>query len=507
MGAFLQALSALAPVAPAMSDARDLRTQREQEEAQFGQETELRKAQLTAQQFAAQAEQQRIRAGNQPVPRGDPYWDGTKMVQPVLDPEKGLTLADAPWAETPQAKVKKLADEYQQVYGKPMPDDVNRQVISQVYGLPLPKTTFKQYEGVAGQPQKDPSNGHYYVNGTDENGNHARQDMGINPPASTTELSAEEADQLNKLYKADPKAPYFKEGMSRADANMLRSSIQQTESEANATKRMDMEGRRLEAVLRNSPNGPTQGDPRQVGNSYLATLPATERSLVQGVGTGQIGVDRLSYILARNPRLLSEVHQAYPDFDSSKVQSYIAQYHNFTSGKASEQLKAGANALQHLYQMKAINDAHPVEVHNAASAAYKQYQAILNVVTGELSKFYGTPQTNVNREQLRAPLDGWVNRDSGILGQANAMGVAFNDLQNQWTQAKPSSSYEASMPGLNPSTLAAFKELSPDQYQEFAGGMSASTNQAPAAAPPPSTTNPVDQFLMSVPGGNNAASR
>ena len=170
MGAFLQALSALAPVAPAMSDARDLRTQREQEEAQFGQETELRKAQLIAQQFAAQAEQQRIRAGNQPVPRGDPYWDGTKMVQPVLDPEKGLTLADAPWAETPQAKVKKLADEYQQVYGKPMPDDVNRQVISQVYGLPLPKTTFKQYEGVAGQPQKDPSNGHYYVNGTDENG-------------------------------------------------------------------------------------------------------------------------------------------------------------------------------------------------------------------------------------------------------------------------------------------------------------------------------------------------
>ena len=121
-------------MAPAISDAQDIRAQRARDQ----QDLELKKAQLTAQQFVAQAEQQRIRAGNQPVPRGDPYWDGTKMVQPVLDPEKGLALADAPWAETPQAKVKKFADEYQQVYGKPMPDDVNRQVISQVYGLPFP---------------------------------------------------------------------------------------------------------------------------------------------------------------------------------------------------------------------------------------------------------------------------------------------------------------------------------------------------------------------------------
>ena len=88
MGAFLQALSALAPVAPAMSDARDLRTQREQEEAQFGQETELRKAQLTAQQFAAQAEQQRIRAGSQPM-----FKEGS---QPEFNPLKG-TYTQPAW--------------------------------------------------------------------------------------------------------------------------------------------------------------------------------------------------------------------------------------------------------------------------------------------------------------------------------------------------------------------------------------------------------------------------
>lgn len=478
---FWNALSVLAPVAPAMSDAQDIRTARQQDAAKFTQDSELHDAQMTAQKMAAQEAQQRIRAGNQAIPRGDPYWEGTKMVQSVLDPDKGPTVIDAPWAETPQQKVKNFADEYQQVYGKPMPDDTQRQIISQVYGFPLPKTTFKQYEGDAGKPRKDPSNGHSYVFGTDENGNPTRQDMGAGISTSTTELGADEAAQLNKLYKSDPKAPYFTEGMPRADANMLRSSIQQMNSESNSTARLAMEDRRLEAVLQNSGTGPIQGNPNMTGGVYLATLPVSERSLVQSIGTGRIGLDRLSYLLARNPRLASEVSQAFPDFDTSKVGGYISQYHNFTGGKAAEQLKAGANAIQHLYQMKAINDAHPIEVHMGAGRyapdAAKQYDAMLNVVTGELSKFYGIPQTNENRAQLRTPLEG-INRNAGITAQATAMGTAFNDLKNQWEQAKPSASYEAPMPGLNASATAAFKALAPNQFQTFAASGGGETSQA-----------------------------
>ena len=483
---FWNALSVLAPVAPALSDAQDIRTARQQDTAKFAQDQQLHDAQMTTQKMAAQEAQQRIRAGNQPIPRGDPYWEGTKMVQSVLDPEKGFTTIDATWAESPQQKVKKFADEYQQVYGKPMPDDTQRQVIAQAYGFPLPKATFKQYEGDAGKPRKDPSNGHFYVYGMDENGAQTRQDLGTTASKSNTELGADEAAQLNKLYKSDPKTPYFTEGMPRADANTVRSSIQQTQAMSNSDKRLAIEDRRLEQALQNSPNGPVAGNPNFAGDAYLATLPGSERSLVQGVGTGKIGVDRLSYILARNPRLLAEVHQAYPDFDTSKIQGYIGQYHNFTGGKAAEQLKAGANAIQHLYQLKAINDAHPLMVHAGvgryAPAAAKQYDAILNVVTGEMSKFYGMPQTNENREQLRNPLTG-INRNSGILGQAAAMGTAFNDLKNQWETARPSASYQAPMPGLNAGALGALKELAPDQYQTFVG--SGGNNPAPAPAPAP----------------------
>ena len=100
--------------------------------------------------------------------------------------------------------------------------------------------------------------------------------MGINPPASATELSAEEADQLNKLYKADPKAPYFKEGMSRADANMLRSSIQQQSQKLIEQKEWRWKAGGWKPCFGILLTGLRQGMPSQVGSSYLATLPATE---------------------------------------------------------------------------------------------------------------------------------------------------------------------------------------------------------------------------------------
>jgi len=71
MGGFLNALSFLAPVAPAMSDAQDIRTQRQQDAAKFASDEQLKQAQLTVQQLAAQGEQQvlteRSRAVGQPI--------------------------------------------------------------------------------------------------------------------------------------------------------------------------------------------------------------------------------------------------------------------------------------------------------------------------------------------------------------------------------------------------------------------------------------------------------
>lgn len=285
-------------------------------------------------------------------------------------------------------------------------------------------------------------------------------------------LTPAEATSLNNMYNPSLKAAglpgnMFSPGISRQEANSLRTSANSSISSANSDKRLGMEAKRLDMMVANSPNGPIPGNANLTGEAYLATLPASEKTLVEGIGTGRTGIERLSYILTRNPKLLAEVNQAYPDFDSSKVQSYIEAYRKFTSGKESEEMKAGANAIQHLYQLKAINDADPIAVHNASTAAYKRYNALLNVVTGELAKFYGMPQTNENRKQLRDPLNGLLNRGAAIQEQANAMGVAFNDLQNQWNNAKPSSHYQAPLPGLNRTALIALKTLAPDQYQQF----------------------------------------
>ena len=135
MGAFLQALSALAPVAPAMSDARDLRTQREQEEAQFGQETELRKAQLTAQQFAAQAEQQRILKDSTVRDLG---WNPVAQSDQVLiqDPRDGTFRAqNTPGGMDPSARYKHTVDEFKAATKRDPTPDENQQLLMSAYGM------------------------------------------------------------------------------------------------------------------------------------------------------------------------------------------------------------------------------------------------------------------------------------------------------------------------------------------------------------------------------------
>lgn len=479
---FWNALSVLAPVAPAMAQAHDIRLQREQEQQDFAQEQALKKAQLLTQQLA----QTGLRQKNQ---------EADTIQQQLGVPLRKYTAADGSTHTvyfTKDGATKDVEDtpsgeeQYKSYLGTLKANGVTltpeqQQAVALGFsGVKLPSLL----PHVVSTPGGD------FTLGTDETG----RTIGIpittaagTPMGGQGVLSQAETDKLNALYNPDLKKAgvpgnLFTPGITRQEANSLRTSAANLISAANSDKRLGMESKRLDMMMQNSPNGPIPGDVNQTGAAYLATLPPAERTLVEGIGTGRTGIERLSYLLTRNPKLLAEVNQAYPDFDSSKVQSYITAYHDFTTGKASEQLKAGANAIQHLYQLKAINDADPVAVHNASTAAYKRYNALLNVVSGELAKFYGMPQTNENRRQLRDPINGLFNRDAAIQEQANAMGVAFNDLKNQWENAKPSRHYQAPLPGLNQTALTALKALAPEQYQQFVGTTNAGAGPAPAGS-------------------------
>lgn len=197
-----------------------------------------------------------------------------------------------------------------------------------------------------------------------------------------------------------------------------------------------------------------------------AALNGGDTSLVDEIGTGKMALNRLDYLAARNPQLLAAVSQKYPDFDSSKVQSYIAAYKDFTSsnaGTAGGALNAGGTALKHL---KELNDMNTVKSHIPGTADYNAYMNKVDTVAPELAKFYGdvtVPAIAALKSTLAATLPG--NRHAAIVTQVKSMGDKFDSYEQTWQNAAPSKAYEAPMPGVDAKSMAARAALDPAYRQ------------------------------------------
>jgi len=195
----------------------------------------------------------------------------------------------------------------------------------------------------------------------------------------------------------------------------------------------------------------------------INTSEAADPMLVQQIGTGRMPVGRMSYLLARNPQLMSAVAQAFPDFDASKIESYARTYNDFTSGKTSVMLNSGGTALGHLAELKAMNTD---KSHIPGTADYNAYENKADTVAVELAKFYGdatVPAIQAIKKTLTATLPG--QRDAGIKTQAQSMGDKINSFEQEWRNAAPSKQYQAPMPGLSDSAYHALAKLSPQQAE------------------------------------------
>jgi hypothetical protein len=189
------------------------------------------------------------------------------------------------------------------------------------------------------------------------------------------------------------------------------------------------------------------------------TAEAADPVLVQQIGTGRMPVGRMSYLLARNPQLMSAVAQAYPDFDASKIEAYANTYKDFTSGKTSVMLNAGGTALGHLAELKKLNTN---ESHIPGTPDWTAYQNKADTVATELAKFYGDttiPAIAQIKKTLASNLPG--NRQRAIETQAQSMGDKIASFEQTWKNASPSKSYQAQMPGLSDNAYHALTELSP----------------------------------------------
>ena len=92
------------------------------------------------------------------------------------------------------------------------------------------------------------------------------------------------------------------------------------------------------------------------GEEYLKTLPPNRASLVTGVINGGIGLSPRQLQTKDGQKLASDVLRVDPSYDFTKQNSYVAVRTEFTKGKAATQLNAGGTAIQHLADLKQIND-------------------------------------------------------------------------------------------------------------------------------------------------------
>jgi hypothetical protein len=219
-----------------------------------------------------------------------------------------------------------------------------------------------------------------------------------------------------------------------------------------------------------------------------ATAEAEEQgnngALVDLIGTGQVAVGRMGYLLARKPELLAQVVAKYPDFDSSKVDSYAGTYADFTHGKTSVALNAGGTALEHLQELRDLNT---VQSHVPGTPAWTAYHNKANTVSAELARFYGTdniPGVASIKDSLNSNLPG--SRDAAIRTQARSMGDKLDSFKQTWDNAAPSAAYQAKMPNISREAQIARANLDPTYAQKIAqpGAAAPARAAAPQAAPP-----------------------
>jgi hypothetical protein len=225
--------------------------------------------------------------------------------------------------------------------------------------------------------------------------------------------------------------------------------------------------------------------------------------LSTAIASGHMTIDRLGYLAARNPALMASVMQKDPSFDSSKAASYPAVYKEYTStkkGTAGAALNAGATALKHMQELKALNT---YESHIPGTNDYTAYMNKAETLSSELAQLYGTttiPAIKGIHDSLTTTLPG--NRDSAIETQAQSMGDKLDSYEQSWKNAAPSSAYEADMPQIDEKAKTARAALDPNYRARLTQERtSKATGGAPPPPPPagggtPPTPPPIDKVPL-----------
>lgn len=191
----------------------------------------------------------------------------------------------------------------------------------------------------------------------------------------------------------------------------------------------------------------------------------TDPSLVQGIGSGAIAPERLGYILGKKEgqKLLADVKAAFPDLDTSKLESYPKLYADFTSGKSAQSLQNLNTALMHIEDLRGLNT---YGSRIPGSESKHAFESKLTNASAEIANALAKPGATATKEeiaQVKNSLNPFLNRDSAITTQIHSMVEQYRSIRNKWINGAPSASYEAKIPDLSPESRAIIRKYAPEE--------------------------------------------
>jgi hypothetical protein len=176
------------------------------------------------------------------------------------------------------------------------------------------------------------------------------------------------------------------------------------------------------------------------GEDYLNTLPVAQQATVRAVGEGRqaLPANRKEALA-----LLEQVHQAYPDFDESKVKTWQKANNEYRgSGKTATQIIPAYNtALEHMQDL--YNNTTLEGIFDPVSKAYQDRQIALGYVAREVGKAVSAGvMTQSESEDLLGTLKGGLTpalKRERITETAQLLHDKIDEYQTKFNESAPSS--------------------------------------------------------------------
>jgi hypothetical protein len=176
------------------------------------------------------------------------------------------------------------------------------------------------------------------------------------------------------------------------------------------------------------------------GDDYLKTLPTGQQATVRAVGEGR-------QVLPANRKealaLLEMVHQAYPDFDETKVKTWQKANNEYRgSGKTATQIVPAYNtSLEHMQDL--YTNTTGEGVFNPLSKAYQDREIALGYVAREVGKAVSSgAMTQKESEDLLNTLKGGLTpalKRERITKTAQLLHDKIDEYQTKFNESAPSS--------------------------------------------------------------------